>query len=248
MNVNPLLLLIAIFLIILFVVIILLWYKFRNKQSAVQSRIIAGDSSASPLGITEKADLSQTDRKTQRHSVQKSRERAGPGGRLPPPSGASSVEGVIFVSYRRQDSGDVVGRIYDRLVQRFGEDAVFKDVDSIPLGVDFRSHLSTSVGQCDVLLAVIGRQWLRSEKDSRGTDDPRDYVRIEVEAALQREIPVIPILVQGASLPEAESLPPTLQTLAYRNGISIRPDPDFHGDVDRLIRGIEDHLKKKTNL
>ena len=94
-------------------------------------------------------------------------------------------------------------------------------------------------------LAVIGRQWLESESETgrRRLDDPRDFVRIEIEAALQRDIPVIPLLVQGALVPDEEDLPPSLQSLIYRNAISIRPDPDFHRDVDRLINGIELHFK-----
>lgn len=157
---------------------------------------------------------------------------------------ASSHAPLIFVSYRRHDSSDVTGRIYDRLIQHFGKDTVFKDVDSIPLGVDFRKHLGDSVGQCNVLLAIIGRQWLTGKAGGRAPDDPRDYVRVELEAALQRGIPVIPVLVQGATLPEENDLATSLQTLAYRNGISVRPDPDFHQDVDRLIKGIEAHLKR----
>jgi pyruvate/2-oxoglutarate dehydrogenase complex dihydrolipoamide acyltransferase (E2) component len=153
---------------------------------------------------------------------------------------------TVFISYRRQDSGDVTGRIYDRLVQHFGREAIFKDVDSIPLGVDFRKFISDAVGQCNLLLAVIGRQWLNSQIESgaRRLDDPRDFVKIEIEAALQRDIPVIPLLVQGAGAPGENDLPQSLQALVYRNAISIRPDPDFHRDVDRLITGIELHFQK----
>jgi TIR domain len=154
----------------------------------------------------------------------------------------------IFISYRRQDSGDVTGRIYDRLVQRFGRQAIFKDVDSIPLGVDFRKSLDDAVGRCNLLLAIIGRQWLSSQNENgaRRLDDPRDFVRIEIEAALQREIPVIPLLVQGAGVPGENDLPQSLQALVYRNAISIRPDPDFHRDVDRLIKGVELHFKNNS--
>ena len=120
----------------------------------------------------------------------------------PPPQARRAVKTptTIFISYRRQDSGDVTGRIYDRLVQQFGREAIFKDVDSIPLGVDFRISLGDAVGQCNLLLAVIGRRWLsiQNESGARRLDDPRDFVRIEIEAALQRDIPVIPLLVQGS--------------------------------------------------
>ena len=101
---------------------------------------------------------------------------------------------TMFLSYRRDDSADVVGRIYDRLVQQFGDSNVFKDVDSIRLGVDFREHLQTAVGECEVLIAVIGPAWtdVVDHRGARRLDDDRDYVRIEIEAAFNRKIPVIP--------------------------------------------------------
>ena len=154
---------------------------------------------------------------------------------------------IIFVSYRRQDSADVTGRIYDRLVQRFDKAQVFKDVDSIPLGVDFREHLGGVVGKCDVLLAVIGDGWLAADSTGRRrVDDSKDFVRIEIEAALQRNIPVIPLLVRGASVPTENDLPASLALLSYRNGIAVRSDPDFHRDIDRLIAGLEGHLSRRA--
>jgi len=150
----------------------------------------------------------------------------------------------IFLSYRREDSADVAGRIYDRLTQKFGKEQDFKDVDSIPLGLDFRKHLAQMVGSCDVFLAVIGVDW-HAPSAAGGKprlDDPKDFVRIELEAALQRDIPVIPVLVRGAEVPNEGELPTTLATLAYRNGMSVRADPDFHRDMDRLIEGIETYL------
>ncbi len=81
-------------------------------------------------------------------------------------------------------------------------------------------------------------------KGKRRIDDPRDHLRLELEVALGRNIPVIPVLVRKASIPPEEELPPTLQSLAFRNGIHVRPDPDFHGDMDRLIKGIEPHLNR----
>ena len=150
----------------------------------------------------------------------------------------------VFMSYRRDDSADITGRIYDRLAPHFGRDAVFKDVDSIPLGIDFRKHLQDAVGQCSVLVAIIGKRWLDAgmESGKRRLHDTRDHLRIEIETALQRGIPVIPVLVQGASMPAEEDLPVPLQPLAYRNAITVRPDPDFHSDMDRLIKGIQAHV------
>jgi hypothetical protein len=146
----------------------------------------------------------------------------------------------IFVCYRRDDSAHQAGRLYDSLVRKFGRRAVFKDVDSISLGDDFREILAEQVARCDVLLAVIGDGWLSSASPggSRRLDDPDDYVRVEIEAALARGIPVIPVLVGHAPLPKPEDLPETLRGLPFRNGISVRRDPDYHGDAERLIRGL----------
>jgi hypothetical protein len=163
-----------------------------------------------------------------------------------PTANDSQTMPAIFITYRREDSIDVTGRIYDRLCQHFGRQNVFKDVDSIPLGVDFRKHLGDSVGQCNVLLTIIGRQWLTGERGQRRLDDVRDFVRIEMEAALKRDIPVVPVLVQGSTMPSLEDLPEVLQSLVYRHGIPVRSDPDFHQDMDRLIKGIEGYLKKST--
>ena len=151
----------------------------------------------------------------------------------------------ILISYRREDSADVTGRIYDRLIQQFGQEAVFKDVDSIPFGVDFRIHLDAQVAKCEVFLAVIGRDWLkkRGGKGKSRLDDPGDFVRIEIESALKRQIPVIPVLVSGVSIPPAERLPASLQDLPYRNGIPVRPDPDFHRDMDRLIEYLKQQIQ-----
>ena len=147
----------------------------------------------------------------------------------------------IFICYRRADSENVAGRIYDKLVQHYGKEPIFKDVDSIPLGVDFRTFLDEKVGQCQVLLVVIGNQWvtITDNDGNRRLDDFRDYVRIEIESALKRSIPVIPLLVRRAMMPTEENLPSEIKGLAFRNGIQIRPDPDFHNDMERLISALD---------
>ena len=147
----------------------------------------------------------------------------------------------ILISYRREDSADVTGRIDDRLVQQFGRQAVFVDVNSIPHGVDFRKHLDEQVATCDVFLAVIGPDWM-GQKDSQGKaslEDPGDFVRIEVESALKRQIPVIPVLVRGASIPPAGQLPQSLQDLPYRHGLAVRSGADFHNDMNQLIASLK---------
>ncbi len=154
------------------------------------------------------------------------------------------VTSYIFISYRRSDSADIAGRIYDRLVDRFGRNPIFKDVDSIPLGSDFKEYIDRVVGECKVLLAIIGDRWLdaRDASGKKRLEDPLDFVRTEIESALERNILVIPLLVRSAEMPHEEQLPSRLRKLASRNGISIRPDPDFHRDMDRLISALEKYF------
>jgi hypothetical protein len=149
----------------------------------------------------------------------------------------------VFISYRRDDSAGHAGRVHDRLEREFGRDLLFMDVDAVPLGVNFVTVLSEEVAKCDVLLAVIGPNWLNAhdEDGSRRLDNPHDFVRIEIGAALQRSIPVIPILLDGAKVPKANQLPKELEELSLRNGLDIR-HASFHNDVDRLIRGLKEQL------
>lgn len=149
----------------------------------------------------------------------------------------------IFISYRRADSVTVTGRIYDHLVNAFGDDLVFKDVDDIPPGADFRAALEHEVSACNVLLAIIGPGWVASgtPEGARRLDNPDDFVRIEIEAGLTRpDVLVIPVLVYGAPMPGSADLPPGMQELAYRNAAIIRDDPDFRRDMERLIAKIRE--------
>ena len=144
----------------------------------------------------------------------------------------------VFLSYRRDDSSGHAGRLYDRLCQHFGRDNLFMDVDTIALGLDFVEVIQDAVGSCDVLLAVIGRQWL-SSTDSLGNrrlDNPEDFVRLEITTALERRIRVIPVLVGGASMPRSTELPDVLQPLARRQALVV--GDHFHPDVDRLITAL----------
>ncbi|NUQ63464.1 MAG: TIR domain-containing protein [Pirellulales bacterium] len=146
----------------------------------------------------------------------------------------------LFVSYRRSDS-DITGRICDRLQDAFGEESIFKDVDSLLLGHDFRHQLHAAVNACDLMLAVIGPKWvsLTDESGNRRLDHDEDFVRIEIEAALDRDIPIIPLLIHGASMPRAGELPETLRNLAYRHALEVHRDPDFGASVRHLIKQLE---------
>src|SRR5215470_6119811 len=148
--------------------------------------------------------------------------------------------GGVFISYRRQESSDFAGRLYDRLADRFGEGQVFMDVDAIEPGVDFAEEISRAVAACKVLLAIIGPDWLATtdERGCRRLDDPDDIVRLEIEAALARDVRVIPILVEGAVMPGRQDLPESLAGLARRHALFIRHE-SFRSDAGRLVTAIE---------
>lgn len=148
---------------------------------------------------------------------------------------------TIFISYRRVDSAHFVDRLYPRLVQAFGEDRVFKDVDSIPLGIDFGRRVIDVLAKSTVVLVVVGDQWLsgRDESGARRIDQEDDLVHIEVCAALAAaDKYVIPLAIGSARFPSAAELPQALIFLASKNGLQIRSDPYFHRDVDLLVERI----------
>ncbi len=146
----------------------------------------------------------------------------------------------IFISYRRDDAAGEAGRLADHLSRRFGAGAVFLDIETIDPGTDFVSVLQTTLQQTAAVLVVIGTRWisLRGASGTRRLDDEKDFVRLEVEKALGRGIPVVPVLVQGAPLPRAEDLPPSIAALATRQTAVIEHS-EFHADADRLCDRLE---------
>ncbi len=142
----------------------------------------------------------------------------------------------IFISYRRDDSPHVVGRIHDRLTREFGDDAVFVDVVNVPLGKDFVEGIDCEVANCDVLLAVIGPKWLKILRSRQNAAD--DFVRIEIESALRQGKPVIPLEVDDGKIPSETELPHAMQKLANLQGMPIRAGHDFDGDIARLTNGL----------
>jgi tetratricopeptide (TPR) repeat protein len=143
--------------------------------------------------------------------------------------------GRVFISYRREETAYPAGWLFDRLADRFGRRQIFKDVDSIQLGDDFVEVITTAVASCHVLLALIGEQWLTitDEQGRRRLDDPNDFVRLELEAALTRNVRVIPILVAGARMPRPDQLPPSLAKLVRRQALELSPS-HFESDTSRL--------------
>jgi hypothetical protein len=146
----------------------------------------------------------------------------------------------IFISYRRDDSLHAAGRVHDSLSRTLGREVLFMDVDSIPLGANFAKILSDEVAKSSVLLAIIGPRWLdaRNSDGSRRLDDSNDLVRIEIAAALARNIPVIPILLDGTPMPKSSQLPVNLQELSARNGLNVN-HTSFRMDMSRLKKSLK---------
>jgi hypothetical protein len=153
----------------------------------------------------------------------------------------------IAISYRRDDSAGITGRIFDRLVARYGADSVFRDVDNIPLGVDFREHINAVLAQTDITLVVVGKRWFGPlPRRRRRIDDPADLVRVEVETALRNGMPVVPVLVEDAPMPNVNQLPDSLKDLVYRNGLQVDAGRDFDQHIERLIRNMEPILARRA--
>jgi hypothetical protein len=156
---------------------------------------------------------------------------------------AAPSPGRIFISYRREETAYPAGWLYDRLADRYGGGQVFKDVDSIQLGDDFVEVITRAVGSCDVLLALVGDQWLTitDTHGRRRLDDPDDFVRLEIEAALTRNVRVIPILVDAARMPNADELPASLAKLVRRQALELSP-ARFDFDTSRLLKVLDKTL------
>jgi hypothetical protein len=146
--------------------------------------------------------------------------------------------GHIFISYRRDDSAGFTRAIYDQLAKRFTKERIFMDVDAIEPGLPFDEVINQAVGRCEILLAMIGKRWMEQQPGvGPRINDEKDFVRLEVGAALARNVRVIPVLLDGAGMPTEESLPEPIRALARRNAIEIS-NSRFNSDVDRLVEAV----------
>jgi hypothetical protein len=164
-------------------------------------------------------------------------------------SGGYAAMALIFLSYRREDTKAITGRISDRLKTRFGKSSIFLDTEMIPAGFDFRTYIETVLADCKVMLVIIGPQWrgVRTLGGPRIFEDG-DLVRIEIEIALKRNIPIIPVLIDRAPMLEAEQLPVSIQPLIFFESAPLDSGGDFDDHSKRLIRAIEQHLKWRDGL
>jgi hypothetical protein len=146
----------------------------------------------------------------------------------------------IFLSYRRADAAASAGRLYDRLVRHFGADQVFRDIDSIDAGEDFEGSIRGALEDATAVLVVIGRDWLeqRSADGTRRLDEPADYVRREIELALDSNALIVPVLVDAAAFPEAQHLPPSIQALARRNAVELT-HRHWPRDTEALVQQLQ---------
>jgi hypothetical protein len=148
----------------------------------------------------------------------------------------------VFISYRRQDSQSAAGRLADHLKEHLRA-PVFRDVETIEPGVDFVEAIEKALASCGVMLVVMGPRWL-SETDADGRrrlDDANDYTRLEVGTALKRNVRVIPVLVEGAAMPDVNDLPDELKSLARRNAIELS-DKRWEYDVSQLVATLHNVL------
>ena len=146
----------------------------------------------------------------------------------------------VLLSFRRSDSIGITARIFDRLTAHYGSDSVFRDLDSVPPGLDFRSHVKEVVRNSNLMLVVVGPEWLATRSDgSSALDNENDPIRIELETAYQSRLQVIPILVEGAIMPRAHDLPDSIKNFSYHNAMAISSDLDFDYHIERLIRTID---------
>jgi hypothetical protein len=146
----------------------------------------------------------------------------------------------LLISYRRSDSDAMAGRIRDNLAAYYGNESVFIDVDNIPFGKDFREHIREAFGDHDLMVAVVGQKWLGPRKGGRTRiHEETDPVRVEIELALQSDMPIVPVLVNGARMPKPADLPKSLSEFSFRNAAEIDSGRDFRQHMDRLIRSID---------
>jgi hypothetical protein len=145
----------------------------------------------------------------------------------------------ITISYRRDDSLDITGRIFDRLAAHFGRESVFRDIDNIPPGADFRRHIDQVLDESDIILAIVGPRWIGPGRGQNRLASAADPVRLEIETALRKDKPLVPVLVSRALMPRPDQLPESINDFAYRNAVPVDSSQNFENDVSRLIRSME---------
>jgi len=201
----------------------------QNLLSHLRKIITPSSPPAAPPAAFEELSLSE---------IQESARRAIKDGEVSRPEDDARFKGV-FISYRRNEAAAYAGRLYDRLAARFGKERVFIDTENVGWGEDFVEAVTAAAESCAVMIALVSRGWSRG---AGGEAELDDYVRLEVATALGRKIRVIPILIQGASMPAPKELPEDLAPLVRRNALALS-DTRWERDVEDLIKSLEKVLK-----
>lgn len=149
----------------------------------------------------------------------------------------------IVISYRRADTGQIAGRIFDRLEAHFGRDSVFMDIDGIPVGADFRERVQSVLDKCDIVLAVIGPHWADGAQSRDRLADEADWVRIEIETALAKKVPVVPVLIDQTQLPPASALPQSVRDIVFKQAARLDTGLDFTVHMERLLRSLDSYFE-----
>jgi len=157
------------------------------------------------------------------------------------------MKNKVFISYRRDDTKHIVGRIYDHLSDEFGDSNIFKDVDSIDPGENFLKKIEVSIKKCNVMLVIIGNNWATLNGENKINQDD-DFVRYEISTALREGKEILPILVSEAPMPEKSDLPANIRELLDKNSLIIRSDPDFKPDLDKLIKYLDSRISNTFSL
>ncbi len=150
----------------------------------------------------------------------------------------------IFISYRRLDSQSITERITERLRQAFPYAKIFKDVDSVPPGVDFMEYATKRLSDADLVIPIIGDQWAKTLLAR--TDDNRDYLRMELEISIRENLWMLPVYVENAQPPTSHAIPESIHKIIEINGLQVRPDPDFSKDMLQLIATIDSRIGSKV--
>jgi hypothetical protein len=154
----------------------------------------------------------------------------------------------VFVSYRRRDTAQLVGRLSDQLKAYYGSENIFLDTADLPYGVDYREPVQAALSRSDVAVAIIGAAWRGPNGESSRLDEPDDPVRIEIESALEARVPIMPVLVDGTPMPAASQVPESLRPLIYLNGVPLTSGVNYHTDTDRLIGALNVMLGPKAPI
>jgi hypothetical protein len=146
---------------------------------------------------------------------------------------------TIVLSYRRNDTRWITAHICEHLETHFGSGNVFMDIDRIPIGHDFREHIRRTLESCDILIAIIGPHWLETDAAGKSRlENKSDWVRLEIGTALERDIPVVPLLIDNASMPKTEELPGDLHGLEFRQAATFNSS-DFKSQIQKLINSLD---------